>query len=66
MGWPLTCPFINQSHMILPINGDSKRNTLEQDYNSDLEIVNSAKQRLKRELKIAIKEALEKNRKRKK
>jgi len=35
-----------------------KRNCQEQDYNSDIDIVNSAKQKLKRELKQAIDEEL--------
>lgn len=57
--WPVECPLISQSHMIRPKNGDNKRICQEQDYNSDNDVVNSAKQKLKRELKLAIQEAIE-------
>jgi len=44
--------------MVRPKNGDQKRLCLEQDYGSDRDIVNGAKQKLKRELKLAIEEWL--------
>ena len=44
--------------MVKPKNGENRRICQEQDYNSDTEIVNSAKQKLKRELKLAIEEAI--------
>ena len=54
--WPVNNHIIKNCHLILPLNGTSKRNNLEQDFNSDSEVVNSAKQKLKRELKQAIEE----------
>lgn len=54
LGWPIESLLIKQSSQIRPKNGDLKRITLEQDYVSDKEVVNSAKQKLKREVKVAI------------
>jgi hypothetical protein len=45
---------IKESHLIRPKNGENKRISLEQDYQSDKEVINSAKQKLKREVKVAI------------
>jgi hypothetical protein len=55
--WPKSI-IIKHSHMVRPKNGDQKRLCLEQDYGSDRDIVNGAKQKLKRELKLAIEEWL--------
>ena len=44
--------------MIRPKNGENKRISQEQDYDSDKDIVNSAKQKLKREVKDAILEQI--------
>ena len=52
--WPMSSFLIRNSNLIRPKNGDSKRITQEQDYGSDKEVVNSAKQKLKREVKVAI------------
>ena len=44
-----------------PKHGASKRISFEQDYNSDKDIVNSAKQKNKRDLKQAITQFLQPN-----
>ena len=41
--WPITSILIKDSHLIKPKNGESKRICQEQDYDSDKEVVNSAK-----------------------
>ena len=43
LGWPVESLLIRSSNLIRPKNGDLKRITLEQDYGSDKEVVNSAK-----------------------
>ena len=58
LGWPVDNLLISESHLIRPKNGDLKRICQEQDYCSDVDVVNSAKQKLKRELKLAIEEAI--------
>ena len=45
----------------MPKNGGGKRVCLEQDYSSDREMVNNAKSKCRRELKIAIEEAVADN-----
>ena len=52
--WPIDSFLILNSNSILPKNGDSRRVFAEQDYQSDREAVNKAKQKNKRELKVAI------------
>lgn len=52
--WPVESLIIRNSYLIRPKNGDTKRICLEQDYGSDREVVNAARNKLKRELKIAI------------
>ena len=54
--WPISSHLIKNSNLIRPKNGDAKRIGQEQDYGSDKEVVNSAKQKLKREVKVAIEE----------
>ena len=56
--WPVDNTLIKNSYLVRPKNGDNKRICQEQDYSSDNEIVNSAKQKLKRELKLAIEDAI--------
>jgi hypothetical protein len=52
--WPIESILIKDCHLIRPKNGENKRISQEQDYDSDKDIVNSAKQKLKREVKDAI------------
>ena len=53
---------VKNENKILPKNGHRKqRVSLEQDYQSDRDVVAKAKQKLKRELKIAIDEHLGEN-----
>ena len=55
--WPSSSHIIQNECKIVPKNGHRKqRISLEQDYQSDQEVVSKAKQKLKRELKIAIEE----------
>jgi hypothetical protein len=54
--WPIDSVLIRKSNLVKPNNGDNKRVCLEQDYGSDREVVNSARSKLKRELKNAIDE----------
>ena len=51
MVWPTESIIITKSSLILPKNGETRRVTAEQDYDTDSETVNKAKQRNKRELK---------------
>ena len=52
--WPLNSYLVSNQQKIPPKNGENKRICAEQDYDSDKDIVNSAKQKNKREVKIAI------------
>ena len=52
--WPVNSYLIQQIKNVPPKHGAEKRITYEQDYNSDKEIVNSAKQKNKRDLKTAV------------
>ena len=55
--WPQNSHLVINENRIVPKNGHRKqRICLEQDYQSDQEVVAKAKQKLKRELKIAIEE----------
>jgi|TARA_B110001469_G_C9500994_1_gene250182 hypothetical protein len=56
--WPIESILIKDCHLIRPKNGENKRISQEQDYDSDKDIVNSAKQKLKREVKDAILEQI--------
>jgi hypothetical protein len=59
LGWPVDSYLIQNIQRVPPKHGGGKRISMEQDYSSDKEIVNSAKQKNKRELKAAIDEFLE-------
>jgi hypothetical protein len=54
LNWPVNSYLIQNIKEVPPKHGADKRITFEQDYNSDKEIVNSAKQKNKRDLKTAI------------
>ena len=54
LGWAVNSYLIQKIKEVPPKHGADKRITYEQDYNSDKEIVNSAKQKNKRDLKTAI------------
>ena len=59
--WPCESYLIQNIQKVPPKHGGAKRISMEQDYSSDQEIVNSAKQKNKRELKSAIEEFMQKN-----
>ena len=54
--WPQESYLIINQKNILPKHGGSKRISAEQDYESDKDVIHSAKNKNKRELKTAIEE----------
>jgi hypothetical protein len=52
--WPVDSYLIQNIKKVPPKHGGAKRISMEQDYSSDNEIVNSAKQKNRRDLKAAI------------